>query len=228
MSPPTTPTLSLGPSPPPIPACPADAPEWFQFAYEAISNETLGGTFNGLIEKLIALESAYGYKTGRVKGLSASQRLKAIRTWIGGGRGRRGGSGAHGPQLTPAAATAFGEEWWLWWKTLQPPFRQVMGLATHTWPRQDARRRAAEAPQWSSLLAPGPNGMFIVILGLYWWGRGLRVGGGRRTKLSAERAWVEAVNDVAWIIEGLIELKAKEESEKAQTELESDQLGSTD
>ncbi|KAJ6552190.1 hypothetical protein DFH09DRAFT_858809, partial [Mycena vulgaris] len=203
-TPETTPSLSLSSAT--IPACPAEAPQWLQYAYEAITTQSLGHEFNELIELFLTLEKGYEYKSSG-KGLPAGlDRPKEIAAWIGAGRGRRGGANAHGPPLTPKSAVAFGQAWWDWWRKLQPTFRKVIGLETNAWPRQTARRDAAPALEWVSLRHAGPNGMFIPILALYWWGRGLGVASTGSMNGTAERAWREAVTDVGWIVEGLIAL----------------------
>jgi hypothetical protein len=148
-----------------IPPCPADAPEWFQLAYGAISKEALGAPFNKLIAELIGLEATYQYKqSGRA--IPAQGRPKELTTWIGAGRGQRGGSGADGPTLsTKAVAAAFEKAWWAWWTSVQPVFRNV---SERPWAHQAASILASSTKDWARLRHPGPNGMFIVVLGLYW------------------------------------------------------------
>ncbi|KAJ7062448.1 hypothetical protein B0H15DRAFT_794790 [Mycena belliarum] len=211
-----------------IPPCPKEAPEWFSQAYSAISTQCLGTGFNALLEGFIALERAYDFKNPRGKGFAATMRPEEIGAWIGVGRGRRGGWAASGLSLTTTKAAEFGERWWKWWKRLQPPFRKLENVETHYWPRAAGRRSTASAADWASLYAPGTNGMFLVVLGLFWWGRGLGVGSRGTEKSTAEREWTEAVHDVCWIMEGLVEQKAAQDSQKADTELESDQLGGSD
>ncbi|KAJ7170632.1 hypothetical protein C8R43DRAFT_875689 [Mycena crocata] len=199
-----------------IPSCPPDAPQWFQYAYKAITKVNLGRDFNELIGRLITLERGYKYKT-QTRGLAfKAVRLTKSNAWLGAGRGRRG-SMVDGPALTADGAPAFREVFWKWWQKLQPDFRPTSVTA---------RREAASTADWAPLRHPGTNGMFIVVLALYWWGRAV---GGCKDEAEAgspQRLWKEALLDVAWMMDGLIAVTAWEQAEQAETERETDELRS--
>ncbi|KAJ7813580.1 hypothetical protein B0H13DRAFT_1665339 [Mycena leptocephala] len=214
----TLPPSSSGAS---IPPCPADAPEWFQLAHEAITVVSLGRPFNLLLAKWMELEATYKYRQSG-KAIPAQERPKELTTWIGAGRGRRGGPNADGPKFSPESAAQYGKVWWRWWQSLQPPFRN---LSERPWTRQQATVLSSSPKDWVRLRNPGPNGMFIVILGLYWWGR--------ETAKADEKdraLWKEAISDVEWICECLIMVEEGEVEVKAralgETDIETDQLRS--
>ncbi|KAJ7841668.1 hypothetical protein B0H13DRAFT_1649057 [Mycena leptocephala] len=210
--------------PPPssaIPPCPAKAPEWFKHAHEVITGAALGPQFNMLIAELIRLEAKYEFKkSGRA--IPAQGRPKELTTWIAAGRGRRGGSGADGPTLSATGAADFGKVWWAWWASVQPGFRN---LSERPWPHQMASVHSSSPKDWTRLRHPGPNGMFIVVLGLYWWGRETM-----QASAKARASWREAVEDAKWMCEGLILMEDKATQETGatlgETDMESDQLRS--
>ncbi|KAJ6558621.1 hypothetical protein DFH09DRAFT_922363 [Mycena vulgaris] len=194
-----------------IPALPESALEWFAHAYKAITKESLGSEFNELIGVLIQTEGAYGYANGG-RALPANSRPKEITTWIGSRRGRCGGSGANGPTFptaTSATVNVFGEVWGSWWKGLQPAWR-AHGV------RQTGLMYAKTVADWGQLRCPGPNGLFVVVLGLYWWGREKKM-----SRLSRD-AWVDGVADEKWVLTCL------EEAERRKAEADVRKLGDTD
>ncbi|KAJ7813180.1 hypothetical protein B0H13DRAFT_1571683, partial [Mycena leptocephala] len=147
-------------------------PEWFRLAHEAITVVSLGRPFNLLLAKWMELEATYKYRQSG-KAIPAQERPKELTTWIG------------------AGAAQYGKVWWRWWQSLQPPFRN---LSERPWTRQQATVLSSSPKDWVWLRNPGPNGMFIVILGLYWWGR--------ETVKADEKdraLWKEAISDVEWI-----------------------------
>ncbi|KAJ7701895.1 hypothetical protein B0H17DRAFT_924060 [Mycena rosella] len=225
--PPTTPGLSSTAvvHSPTLPTCPEDAPEWVDFALQAISKEPLGECFNALIALWMALEQGYGYKNPG-KGLAATTCPKEVSTWIGSGRGRHGGSGANGPIFaTMASAAAFGESWWKWWRTFQPKWRTIMN--SYMWLRHDQRRELATAADWAALRHPGPNSIFLLVLTLYWWGRAFCEDDQREGLDTSRDIWTEAVKDLTWMVHGLVEAETAAVAGQGETEQESDQLWSS-
>ncbi|KAJ7161443.1 hypothetical protein C8R43DRAFT_881169 [Mycena crocata] len=178
--------------------------------------------FNKLLDRFIEVEAGYNFKKSG-KYLDTKVRPGVIGTWIGLGRGRRGGNGAKGAvfEAGSAAVDKFGDMLWDWWVSLQPAWRKPVGV-TKTLPRSDEQRDAALAGDWAKLRIPGPNGVFMVVLVLYWWGRAL----GQNVKMT-ER-WAGAVSDAKYMFDGLIALQRREDRERAvgDTDLETDQLQS--
>ncbi|KAJ7107315.1 hypothetical protein C8R43DRAFT_1140291 [Mycena crocata] len=180
-----------------LPPCPEDAPEWFHFAHEAISNDSLSAEFNEVLTSLIKLEAAYKYeKSG--KSLPRGERPDPLSRWITKGRGWRGGMEADGPTLSAAAIVEFGKTWWLWWESMQPP-RRGRPLV-----RQAGTVLASTRESMGCLWCPGPNSIFLPVLGLYWWGRELLKG----TKMDDD-SWKEGLLEVNHAITCLL---AAEES----------------
>ncbi|KAJ7690742.1 hypothetical protein B0H17DRAFT_935690, partial [Mycena rosella] len=148
-------------------------PEWLDFALQAISKEPLGECFNALIALWMALERGYGYKNPG-KGLAATTRPKEVSTWITVQtaqycyRGKCGG---------------LRESWWKWWRTFQPKWRTIVN--SYMWPQHDQRQELVTAADWAALRHPGPNGIFLLVLMLYWWGRAF-------CRMISGRGWIRA------------------------------------
>ncbi|KAJ7062980.1 hypothetical protein B0H15DRAFT_794756, partial [Mycena belliarum] len=121
----------------------------------------------------------------------------------------------------PRTEAEFGESWWAWWRALQPKWRNI-GSGT-IWPQQFGRRLATGDGAWTPLRHPGPNGVFLVILGLFWWGHALaknRDASMPWGKGKGEVGWTTGVSDVTWMVEGLIEANAKAEAGGPQGDTE--------
>lgn len=56
----------------------------------------------------------------------------------------------------------FGEAWWKWWIGLQPDWREGSELVMEP----------PEEFDWGELEKGGPNGLFLLLLSLGWWGAG--------------------------------------------------------
>ncbi|KAJ7430337.1 hypothetical protein FB451DRAFT_1199224 [Mycena latifolia] len=185
------------------PMCPQDAPEWFQFA----------------------LEAGYKYKNlGR--GLPVLSRPKEVTIWIRGGRERR--EWANVPEHDEHKRGCV-------WRVVVPLVAKLAAEVaqgctnTYFWPQQVVQRRKVSSDDLSCLRHPGPNGIFLVVLTLYRWGRGVRAEEEGSTSGNGG-LWAEAVADASWMVDSLIELGDSEEAEAARllgdTEQESDQLRS--
>ncbi|KZP28312.1 hypothetical protein FIBSPDRAFT_712182, partial [Athelia psychrophila] len=77
----------------------------------------------------------------------------------------------------------FAERLWLWWTSMQPKGRMD----------ENARlvRTSVHKLDWGGLAVPGRSGIFLVVLGLYWWAE---MDGGH-----VQDRWREALADVAWV-----------------------------
>jgi hypothetical protein len=85
--------------------------------------------------------------------------------------------------------------WWAWWLAIQPPWHVL----------ECPLVRTAHGDNWSSLIAPGANGILSPVASLYWWGKAVL---GKESKGSdingCAEEWGEAVLDVTWMFEGLL------------------------
>ncbi|KAJ7060738.1 hypothetical protein C8F01DRAFT_987960 [Mycena amicta] len=165
---------------------PTVARSWLANVLDEVSGKALGEQFLELVKGLVDLERGYGWRNGLGR-LATSSRPQQVHNWINNYR-----------KATPAKCgipdlAAFMSEWWAWWKANQPRWRMYDE-------RNRPLRTTGEPPkdvQWEKLVVPGQNGMTSFVAALYWWGCKEKEGG----SLSAD--WVEAVNDVMWVLAGL-------------------------
>ncbi|KAJ7484892.1 hypothetical protein B0H11DRAFT_1648010, partial [Mycena galericulata] len=178
-TPPATPVARSVP-----PECPPKAAEWFVHALGQMTQKDLGGHFNAVLAAWIRLEKACRWETPNHY-LSAKGRPEQVTKWIAAARGRK----APAPAVTNVAAYAKG--WWIWWDSLQPEWRtrdpdgmwKIHELYDGDWD--------------DKLLHWGPNGTLSVVASLYFWGCAVI------EAPESQDEWELAVNDVAWILEGL-------------------------
>ena len=83
-------------------------------------------------------------------------------------------------------ATEFAMQWQKWWIAMQPKWR----LTDQDWP---LLREAPDAADWSSFLCGGPNGLFLVVLTLFWWARAVQTD-------RSQEDFLSAVADVHWVM----------------------------
>ena len=95
------------------------------------------------------------------------------------------------PNITDVKA--YDEQWWLWWHALQPEWRTV----------ETVRFRRSPTGNFDTLVRPGKNGMFLVLLSLCWWADALDTP-------TDDVSWCGAMNDVLWV---LFQLAQSEERE---------------
>lgn len=123
--------------------------------------------------------------------LGASNRPEKLNAWVKASRPY-----AKAPDVTDCVEE-FGSEWLIWWRCLQPDWRvedndppNIIGLT-------DDMPAKYEGRDWTTLSKPGPNGIFLVLLGLSWWGQGLQ------TCEDAHQIgrWHAGVSDMYWIFE---------------------------
>ncbi|KAJ7679522.1 hypothetical protein DFH06DRAFT_974721, partial [Mycena polygramma] len=112
----------------------------------------------------------------------------AVNKWIKAGRTTKTWKLPKVPNVATLA-----RQWDVWWNFLQPAWR-VRGHDGKWMTGGEATYGADDA--WGRLDNPGPNGCLSVVACLYIWGvynktESLRV------------RWLEAVQDVAWMLEGL-------------------------
>ncbi|KAF7337192.1 hypothetical protein MSAN_02271400 [Mycena sanguinolenta] len=103
-------------------------------------------------------------------------RLKEVGVWVK--NARKG---------TPSVSTnTFPKEWTNWWTAINPGWRRVEGQLV----------RQENEGDFAVLRCPGPNGFLSVLTCLKWW----------RVTLETESSeWREAVADVCWVLERMVE-----------------------
>ncbi|KAJ7049319.1 hypothetical protein C8F01DRAFT_1093506 [Mycena amicta] len=160
---------------------PLDASDWVAEIWPEIAGKRVTASYDKLLEAFVAFERAHGWVDGE-KALSASARPKQVKEWIRADR-----------KATPRLIKLhkrYGEEFWIWWKFLQPQWRK----AKTNWPSMDAVQDGDEG-DWAALTVPGKNGLVSVVASLYWWGREGVEGG------SVSPGWSSAVKDVTWALQ---------------------------
>ncbi|KAJ7441804.1 hypothetical protein B0H11DRAFT_1932730 [Mycena galericulata] len=190
---PPTPPTPPPPTPPPAPQpsiaveVPSDAPDWLVESIAWLKQEDLGCHYASLLVALIKLEAKYGYEKDNRGMLPAAKRPQQVYAWIKGGRGKK-------MKFPPSIGNLahYQRDWWVWWDSLQPEWRE----------RDDDGRWSINgnwgpSDSWDPLEAPGPNGCLSVVASLYFWG--IALAGRPETRVD----WEAAVQDVAWMLEGL-------------------------
>ncbi|KAJ7163636.1 hypothetical protein C8R46DRAFT_902658, partial [Mycena filopes] len=141
-----------------------------------------GGEWSDLVTKYLEFEKACGYQDEGPR-IGGSNKPTEIGWWIGRARNEGRGIGDGG---------SFADNWWLWWKSLQPSERteEIEGTGMLTFPMKMTWGRLATLY--------GRNGFMQVMAALLWWGLALR---GEEQK----EGWLAAVADVECILHGIIE-----------------------
>ncbi|KAJ7507413.1 hypothetical protein B0H11DRAFT_2218261 [Mycena galericulata] len=184
---PTT-TAATAPTQPSIPVVvPSDAPAWLRDAIEWLTRTDLGCHYASLLVALINLEAKYGYDKENRGQLPTIGRPVQVHSWIKGGRGSK-------MRFPPSIGDVkyYAREFYVWWDSLQPDWRE-RGDGNHWIVGGDW----GPADEWDPLEAPGPNGCLSIAAALYFWGLVLD----RAEDTRAD--WERAVQDVAWMLEGL-------------------------
>ncbi|KAJ7697300.1 hypothetical protein B0H16DRAFT_1706246 [Mycena metata] len=212
LPPPPTNDLGTQLSPPPprrrIPECPAGAASWFRSVYRQISIEDLGDSFNALLEVFVKLERGYRWQQAPEQ-LPVDGRLVPITKWVASGCGGRGKGGIMGQGCGPELGETA--------RSLQPAWRQQeIGHETRFVRSSYPAATRKSKNNWETLRQPGQNGILSLVAGLYWWGKKAK----KEEKQDNLESWAEAVRDLMWMINGLIEAETME----LDTEIESDQL----
>ncbi|PBK66558.1 hypothetical protein ARMSODRAFT_890310 [Armillaria solidipes] len=70
------------------------------------------------------------------------------------------------PDITPGELQRFADEWWSWWKGMQPAWQSVDDVVS---PLGD-EYRVRLGGDWEVLLKRGKNGHVSPLAGLAWWG----------------------------------------------------------
>lgn len=148
---------------------PQDAPKWFLNATTLLQSAPWQGSWAALLRGWIAYELRKDLNDDGK--LGTTSRPECIKMWIA-----RARSSKWHPKID---LDVFEGEFWCWWKSLQPEWRQSL---------------QQEGGDITVLDKPGANGIVSVIVALFYWGKAL--GSGRET--SSE--WLRAVKDVEWVL----------------------------
>ncbi|KAJ7060050.1 hypothetical protein C8F01DRAFT_1254165 [Mycena amicta] len=167
----------------PIPACPDDAAEWVRSVYPEFTGENLGPRFNAVVQAFFEMQRAFGWINGSGT-LPTEHRPKQIAAWVKNCRVAK-------PAYCSIPNKAiYSKQWWAWWTGMQPAWRG----------RTDDRKPGkgdADGQAWEGLYVSGVNGMVNVVVSLYWWGCKEKLG------LGASAEWIEAAEDVEWVLSGI-------------------------
>ena len=193
----------MAPSPPLVPSsnesptsvsgaqAAASWPSWFKDAHQLLSSEDLGPEFTSLIDQLTKFEKLTDFEPGaRSAGFGLDKRPPEVRYWISRGCMTQ-------PRISNLAD--FKENWWKWWKGLQPPWRAVFKVEgsldrTH-------RPVLTGVRNWSAIDKHCRNVFFSIMATLLWWGKA-------SPKPPAEdSSWLAAVEEVGWVLDGLLGVK---------------------
>ncbi|KAJ6450010.1 hypothetical protein C8R47DRAFT_941143, partial [Mycena vitilis] len=137
------------------------------------NNNTFGAPWTALIQSWYKREEAAGFE-GTRQAHSATKRPGEVTYWVS--RARKGT-----PKL--GSTDEFGKTWWGWWIDINP---RVRG--------EQRPLQRVDVTDWEGMDLYGQNGFLNVLVTLKWW----------RDALETETSeWMEAVDDVTWVIEKL-------------------------
>ncbi|KAJ7695516.1 hypothetical protein B0H16DRAFT_1351008 [Mycena metata] len=218
--PPDTPASSLQPpapaSPPPSAtlavsgSIPAEAPSWLHKNVEWMQSVDLGVHFSALLGALVKAETAFGFDEETYGYLSTDHRPDQVQQWIKRGRAPKAQSF---DKLKIKNVGKFAKEWGAWWDLLQPAWRRRDSLVAGG----DAVYGADD--EWDRLDTPGPNGCLSVVAGLFLWGLS-------DNSEELRNMWRTAVQDVAWMLEGLAQsMTAQSQRARGKKSADSDGKG---
>ncbi|KAK7448103.1 SERTA domain-containing protein 3 [Stygiomarasmius scandens] len=167
-----------------------EAQNWFHQAFNYVDVD-LGPEYADFIVKWIEFERFHLWKKTNGR-LATSKRPKDITDWINGGRYP---PRYKGPRIELDFASRFSKDMQEWWISLQLP--------TPLNPEECN-------DDWASLNKSGLNGWFSVVVGLKWWGHGLRSLQGENLGRST-REWVAMVGDATVALEKLLKFLKRTE-----------------
>ncbi|KZP18022.1 hypothetical protein FIBSPDRAFT_745979 [Athelia psychrophila] len=139
--------------------------------------DELGPEFRACVGSLLKLERAAGWTTKDLR-LPTADRPSEFKQWMRYAR----------PIDFDKLEDNFGERLQAWWMAMQPKGRLD--------DRACLVRTSTSKLEWGSLAVPGRSGIFLVVLGLYWWAQ--RDGG------RGHDSWREVLVDVTWACEHIV------------------------
>lgn len=101
----------------------------------------------------------------------------------------------------------FADKWWDWYISLQPESRVSYKESEGTSLTDDVPQDS-DGSAWCEIRKGGPNGIFLLLLTLGWWG----VGASDQIEAQTDEiegqtsTWSKAFNDLGWVLESLLEI----------------------
>ncbi|KAJ8494862.1 hypothetical protein ONZ45_g13091 [Pleurotus djamor] len=177
-------------------------PEWFSSNYKLLHEPPkMPITWSTLLATYVQLEEQTAFANpGPQSTLPAENRPAQIQWWVH--RGRR-------QPVVISNVTTFAEEWWTWWKTMQPEWRAVRDVNGYLTVRHRVFDLAiSEAPDaWSTMDKHGANGFLSVVASLGWWAQHLAKMYPRWNDWTMAdphgRCWDDAAIDAIWVMQRL-------------------------
>ncbi|KAJ7715061.1 hypothetical protein B0H16DRAFT_1340274 [Mycena metata] len=155
-------------------------PKWAADGRVALLQGGGGDEWAGLVDLWWAYEKA-GKFVGLAKGKGTAKRPKEVSGWVSRAR-------SEGPHPAIGDVYAFAAQWWIWWVSINPAWRE----------RVEGRLVKAGNGDWESVAQTGPNEMLNVLICLRWWYDGLK------NDAPAILKWKEAVEDVQWAMQAIL------------------------
>ncbi|KAH9900717.1 hypothetical protein C8Q73DRAFT_637162 [Cubamyces lactineus] len=162
-------------------------PSWVREAYTYMEAKQFGPDFMRVVEWWTIIERNYKWKTSP-KGLSTEHRPGEVGHWL-----RVLRRNLQRP-LPISNVKGYGESWWKWWSALQPSWRIC---------NERGRPVPGGIGDWGALVAPGKNGLLIVLLSLVWWRDA--------ESNSTLEDWLAGVADVRWVVQSMAALPAHQD-----------------
>lgn len=165
---------------------PADSRAGYINHVRPMFDKVLDDNWASLVAMFFEFEKSKGYKDERLR---TGQRPPVLLNWVASRR----------PQLLdgvlsdklPATVTLVRNEFWTWWRYLQPDWRELRQCNK---PLIEADRQKT-GNEWKSLNVLGTNGLVNVMVYLCMWGMKVVADG------TGHPAWQDALVDVRWVIE---------------------------
>ncbi|EDR02100.1 uncharacterized protein LACBIDRAFT_332637 [Laccaria bicolor S238N-H82] len=139
------------------------------------------------VNSYVQLESHTSFQAGsRSEGFKPTNRPSEVAWWVA--RGRK-------VQPKVVDTRAFEQQWWKWWKGLQPIWREVVGVDGAL----NASHRLASGGDggWTVVNKHGRNAFLTVMATLVWWAEGLK-------DCARDPGWVAAVEEVVWVLDQMV------------------------
>ncbi|KAJ8515006.1 hypothetical protein ONZ45_g7536 [Pleurotus djamor] len=199
------PTEDTPTSPPAIaaPSINPEWPDWFRTQYSKMFyTQSMPTDWGTLLATFVQLEASTNFENpgGPQYAISSEHRPAEVQHWI---------ARAQKPEVEIHQFDEFADEWWTWWRALQPAWRNVADFDNCL--QADHRKfdlSISEAPDaWPSLDKPGQNSFLSIIATLRWWGCSLekthrRAPPGFWVYERQEGAdWLLACIDVIWVMQ---------------------------
>ncbi|KAJ8509187.1 hypothetical protein ONZ45_g8617 [Pleurotus djamor] len=177
-------------------------PSWFAVNYKVLFELwKMPIVWSTLLATYVELERQTAFDNpGPQSSLSAEKRPGEIQWWIH--RGRR-------QPVVISNVDTFSTEWWSWWKSMQPEWREVHDVdGSLTVKNRVFDLAISEVPDaWSTMDKHGANGFLSVVASLGWWGSHLAKMYPRWNCWTMAdphgHCWDDAAVDVIWVMQRL-------------------------